>query len=552
MTELLRSQDINFALEKLRGAVGVENVVTTADGLAARSRDTSLWHRSPSVVVYPATAQEVAEVVRIGAEFRLAVWPFSKGKNWGYGAGMAFENGAIIVVLERMNRILEVDQELAYAVIEPGVSQGQLNTYLKANEMRFWADCTDSTPEGSVIGNALERGVGYTPYSDHFGNLCGLEVVLPSGDIVRTGGGPEGSHTWHTYKWGTGPSIDGLFSQSNLGIVVKAGIWLMPEPEAFNCFICEIQDECDLPGAIDTIRRLRLDGTLRANVHVVNDVLFMAQMMQYPYDLTKGEGRMKNDVRAKLRSQYKIAPWSITGGIYGTAEQVTLARAVVKKTLSRYGRISILDDRRLALVNGISEIWKFLRPVPGVSGLLSRFTGSSLEKFEVLRHVYPILKGEPGEFIVSFAYFKSRHRPRREVDPARDAAGLSWMAVLTPMTGRHVGELLALCEPVFRKHELDMSTTFIMVNPRTALALMQIFYNRESPEECQRALALHDELMETTVTAGYQQYRASVADSRSILATCPPFQHLAETIKRAVDPDLVIAPARYGMGLSPK
>ncbi|MGH4026273.1 MAG: FAD-binding oxidoreductase [Pseudonocardiaceae bacterium] len=549
MVELVRSQSINLVLDKLRGVVGVENVVTSAEGLAARSRDTSLWHRTPSVVVYPATAQEVAEVVRIGAEFRLAVWPFSKGRNWGYGASMAFEDGAVIVVLERMNRIVEVNQELAYAVIEPGVTQGQLNTYLKANRMKFWADSTDSTPEGSVIGNALERGVGYTPYSDHFGNLCGLEVVLPNGDLVRTGGGPEGSHTWHTYKWGTGPYIDGLFSQSNLGIVVKAGVWLMPEPEAFNCFICELRDERDLPGAIDTIRRLRLDGILRANVHIVNDVLFMAQMMQYPYDLTTGEGRMRNEVRAELRRRFKIAPWSITGGIYGTAEQVTLVRAVVKKALSPYGRITILNDRRVSLVNGLTETWKLLRPVPGVSGALSRLTGSSLEKFEVLRHVYPILKGEPGEFIVSFAYFKSRYRPRRDVDPARDAAGLSWMAVLTPMTGRHVSELLALCEPIFRRHELDMSTTFIMVNPRTALALMQIFYNREIPEECQRALALHHELMDITVKAGYQQYRASVADSRSILNANPQFQNLADTIKRAVDPDRVIAPARYGIGL---
>lgn len=106
------------------------------------------------------------------------------------------------------------------------MTQGQLSAHLREHGSKLWLDCTDSTPEGSVIGNALERGVGYTPYWDHFGNLCGLEVVLPTGEIVRTGGGPPNSLTWHTYKWGTykwgtGPYLEGLFSQSNFGIATS-------------------------------------------------------------------------------------------------------------------------------------------------------------------------------------------------------------------------------------------------------------------------------------------------------------------------------------------
>ena len=95
----------------------------------------------------------------------------------------ALQEGALIIILERMNRIHEVDEELCYAVIEPGVSQGQLNEYLKNTGSNLWIDCTDSSPDGSLIGNALDKGVGYTPYGDHFGHLCGMEVVLANGDI---------------------------------------------------------------------------------------------------------------------------------------------------------------------------------------------------------------------------------------------------------------------------------------------------------------------------------------------------------------------------------
>ena len=107
-----------------------------------------------------------------------------------------------------------------------------MKEHLLKSGSRLWCDCTDGPPEGSVLGNALERGMGVTQYADHFATLCGLEIVLADGSIIRTGGGAFGRcPTWNTHKWGVGPYIEGLFSQSNFGIVVKAGIWLFPEPE---------------------------------------------------------------------------------------------------------------------------------------------------------------------------------------------------------------------------------------------------------------------------------------------------------------------------------
>lgn len=149
-----------------------------------------------------------------------------------------------------------------------------------------------------MIGNALERGVGYTPYWDHFASLCGIEVVLPDGDIVSTGGGPPNSLSWNTYKWGSSPYLEGLFSQSNLGVVTKAGVWLMPRPERMCCFICEIEDDSRRAGAVDAIRRLALEGSLRSNVHMVNDVMFLAQMTQYPYGLLEARTNLSPDLRA--------------------------------------------------------------------------------------------------------------------------------------------------------------------------------------------------------------------------------------------------------------
>jgi 4-cresol dehydrogenase (hydroxylating) len=67
-----------------------------------------------------------------------------------------------------MNRIIEVDDELAYAVIEPGVTQGQLAAHLAQRDVRLWVDCTGAGPDTSIVGNVLERGFGHSPYGNRF------------------------------------------------------------------------------------------------------------------------------------------------------------------------------------------------------------------------------------------------------------------------------------------------------------------------------------------------------------------------------------------------
>ncbi len=536
------------ALDALRKAVGAEHVLATGEEREAHATDTSHWHQVPGFVVYPGTADEVAAVIGAAGRLGLQVWPFSKGKNWGYGAHMGLEEGAVILLLDRLNRILEVDEELAYAVVEPGVTQGQLNAHLQTSGSRLWLDCTDSTPDGSVIGNALERGVGYTPYWDHFASLCGLEVVLPNGETVRTGGGPRNSLTWHTYKWGTGPFLEGLFSQSNFGVVTKAGVWLMPRPEAMRCFICELSDERNQPAATDALRRLALQGSLRGNVHIVNDVMFLAQMIQYPYDRLEGRTNLSPELRAELRRRYRIAPWTITGGLYGSRRQVRAAQREVRKALKPFGRVSILGERGISIVRRLIAAWTRFGGIPGVPSLLRAVTRGSLEKLRVVLEIYPILQGTPGEYILGFAYFKRRGpRPRHDVDPGRDGAGLTWMAVVSPLTGKHTSELVGLCEPLFERYGLDFSITFISVNPRSTLGLTEIFYDRDDGDERARMLALYDELADASLAAGYQQYRSSVWYGERLLASSDGFGRLAGTLKAAVDPEGVIAPGRYGI-----
>jgi 4-cresol dehydrogenase (hydroxylating) len=168
----------------------------------------------------------------------------------------------VVLDLKRMNRILEVDDKNHYALVEPGVSYFDLYRYTQEKGLNVFIDAPDPG-WGSPVGNTLDRGGGHTPLRDHFATLCGMEVVLANGDVVRTGmGAIPNSRTWQQYKYGFGPYVDGIFTQSNYGIVTKMGLWLYPMPETRITGIVSVpkHDDCCQPAS----RRFARSGIDRA------------------------------------------------------------------------------------------------------------------------------------------------------------------------------------------------------------------------------------------------------------------------------------------------
>lgn len=541
-------------LAALRAAVGDEHLRHGPDHVEAASRTTVPWRNEPIAYAYPSDAAQVQQIVRLANEHKVPIYACSKGKNWGYGSASPVVAGGIVLVLERMDTVVRVDEELAYAVVQPGVTYRQLNDHLKQHHPGLWCDCTDSTPEGSVIGNAMEKGVGETPYGDHFGNLCGLEVVLPDGQLMRTGGGPETLQTRHTYKWGTGPYIEGLFAQSNYGIVTQAGIWLMPKPQSFCSLIFSQHREEDFPAVIDAIRTLSLKGVVRTKIHMINDFVMFALIMEYPRDMLDGRTHLSTQALATLRKRYGVPPWSFMTGLYGSPAQIREMQSLIKKALSRYGRIDFMTDRGIGLAKRLSAWMRSADAAGGIKRGVSRFlqrrvVRRSVEILEMAPYVHELLKGIPTEYFVRHAYFMSPSgKPTEDVDPARDGCGKLWFAPIAPVTGRHITAVMDLCRPLYESYGFDYYAALLLVNPRSMVVLMAVYYQRDDFEQSARALKLYEALCEVTLQAGYQQYRTSIGHMDPILACDPVFHEYANRIKSAVDPNNIIAPGRYGLG----
>lgn len=223
----------------------------------------------PSAAIAPKTVEETQAIVNLANEYDLPLWVVSTGKNFGYGGCEAIVPGSVIVDLRRMNQILEVDEDLAYAVVEPGVSQYDLWLHCQEKGLDIFVDGPSPAWSG-VISNTVERGVGYGPLGERVAQICGMEVILPNGEIMRTGNwAVPNTNTGHVYKYGLGPWVDGLFTQSNLGIVTKMGIFLNPQPECFRSIAIDVPKYNQVVDLIDTLRPLRINGTVRTAASIV-------------------------------------------------------------------------------------------------------------------------------------------------------------------------------------------------------------------------------------------------------------------------------------------
>jgi 4-cresol dehydrogenase (hydroxylating) len=262
--------DFDKVLKSWRNTVGADWVFTSDDDVRLyRDAYSPYWdepeERVASAAVAPETLEQVQAVVRMANQYRVPLYAISTGRNLAYGGSAPVYSGSVVLDLKRMNRVLEVNEANAYALVEPGVNYFDLYEHITKAKLDVWIDPPDPG-WGSLIGNALDGGGGWTasPFRDHFGSHCGMEVVLANGEVVRTGmGALPNSKSWQHNKWGYGPWVDGLFRQGNMGVVTKMGFYLMPRPEAMQTATAQVTRQQDVVALVDTLNLLE-------NQHVVN------------------------------------------------------------------------------------------------------------------------------------------------------------------------------------------------------------------------------------------------------------------------------------------
>jgi len=466
--------------------------------------------RSPAGVVYPGSTGEVQAVVHAANRHGVPLYPVSTGNNTGLGSRSAVQSGQVIVDLGyRMNRILEVDEKLAFAVVEPGVSYQTMYDELVRRGDRLMLDVTSGPPQGGMIGNALDKGAGYSPYFDHFGFACGLEVVLGNGEVLRTGDGMlEGVElmNWHVSKYSFGPILDGLFTQSNFGIVTRMGVWLLPRPPAIRSFHFAFPEDEDLGEIVELCRPLKLSNFVPTLFRVSNDLYLCGSEGESPeYRASGGTRSISDEGRRALREKHGVGAWTVSGAFYGpSAEALEPQIRRVRDIFERSGRARYIPHDEAAAIGPLQVAINAFSGVPSVAEL-------------------GLLKWRPG-------------------------GGNSWFLPGVPMDGRIANEFQALCRGIYEDHGLDY-TVMNVCGPRFARGLHVITFNREDEDERRRADACYRAMSEAVGRRGVFVGRAPIDYHAFHMAQAmAPFRDACAGIKGALDPKGVIAPGRYGIG----
>jgi 4-cresol dehydrogenase (hydroxylating) len=433
-----------------------------------------------------------------------------------------------------MKRIVDFGERQAYITIEPGVTQQQVYDFLAERGSRLILDCTGASPHSSVIGNTMERGFGHTPYGDHIANICNLEVVLPTGDCIETGFGRYANiAATPTYRWGIGPMLDGLFSQSNLGIVTRMTIFLMPAPEYFQAFFFRCDGPESLPRVIDALQPLRLDTTLRSACHIGNQYKVISGIQQYPWERTGGKTPLTPALADALSKELDIGTWNGSGALYGTTAQVAAARAALKSALrGKVTKLRFLDDRTLRWAE------RFARPASVV-------TGWDLRKvLELVRPIYGLMRGVPTDYPLRSVYWRKRMPVPSDMNPDRDRCGLIWCAPVAPIEGAHADRLARLASDLMLARGFEPMLSITLLTERTLTCVISISYDRDVPGEDERAMASSDELVAELIRSGYHFYRLGI-HSMNAVRQSGPYTAVLDTLKQSLDPAGILAPGRY-------
>ena len=397
-------------------------------------------------------------------------------------------------------------------------------------------DVTAAGPNSSLVGNTADRGIGHTRYGDHVLTCCGMEIVLADGRVLNTGFGHyPNAKTTHVYRYGLGPLLDGLFSQSNYGVITKIGLWLLPEPECFNFYFFRVKQYADIAKLIDRVRPLRLSGVLQTSIHIVNDFRVLTASGRYPWEEANGQTPLPEDLRQTMRRREGLGAWQGSGSITGTKAHVRATRKSLKKALGDFATIRFMDDRLMYWAGWVER----------VLGLFNR--GKVFGRMlHTLHQNMALLKGEPVGGPMLSVQWRLRNPPEdKSGDPLDSGCGAYWVSPVLPMEGHHALRMMELAEPILKKYGFELNVSFILSTERALISTISISFDQSLEEESARASECYDVLMETMQGEGYYVYRCGLQGFPKIRNEESVFWEVATQIKKVLDPKDIIARGRY-------
>ncbi len=496
-------------------------------------------HRQLLGALRPLDRAQIPTIVKIAAQFRVPLYPISTGHNWGYGTALPPVGNCLILDLSQLNRIVDFDADSGLVTIEPGVTQGKLSEFLEQKGHPYMVPVTGAGPMCSILGNVLERGYGITPYTDHFEAMMAIEVVLPDGRIYTSAHSELGGEQIdRAFKWGVGPYLDGIFTQSGLGVVTQMTIALARRPDSTKSFIFGLKQPEKLAEVVKCVHEIitGYPGVV-GGINLMNAHRVLAMTAPYPEDLVGSDELMSPEILSELCQINMVMPWTGFGTLYGSRSVVKVVQREIKNILNPL--VSRLFFFSPGGVRTASRIGKMLPDI---------FSKKLNLKLGMLERSLELVKGLPNETALPLCYWLKGKQPRVEgaaLDPAHDGCGLIWFAPLVPMNPDRVVSYVQMVTAIMCEHRLEPLITLTSLSNRCFDSTVPLLFDLDSEKSCKDAERCYWALLNMGREQGFLPYRVGIQTMNWLSEDNSTYWQLVREIKATLDPHAIISPGRY-------
>lgn len=490
----------------------------------------------------PSSTQEVMSIVKTAREHGQRLYPTSTGFNWGYGSASPAAENCLLVDLSRMNRILNADRisvDNPVAVIEPGVSQGQLADFLRQHCPELTFNVTGSGRGTSILGNSLDRGVGY--FGPRKDDLFGLEVVTGAGKLLHTGYRRlgENSPLAHAHPFGLGPMLDGLFFQGNFGIVTSACFRLLPRRPVEVAVSMALRSTALLPGFIDELARLKREGLLTSVTHIANKARTHSTLMYGITAYLEQCGYRGDAALQQAKQALNVAApdeWASLAAVTGNRGQVSAALKEIKARLQPFAKVRVVTEQLLDFGAMMLKPFGFLAAARAYSAAIA-----------AIRPLHQLALGEPTDVAIDNLLWKfgAAGKPPEHLDESR--CGLLFINPALPLNGAFVARVVGAMEEVARQFQHPLYITINIETSTSLVGVVNLLFNRDQIEETERAHRCADALLACIREHGLEPYRLRADMMSSVIAPESEYWQTVRRLKCVLDPDNIIAPGRYNL-----
>ena len=518
----------------LQGLLKDSKVYADAGYLDTVNRATFPTRTRSQAVVRAGSTADIRQLLAYCREKGYALYVISTGKNWGFGSRVPNADVEILLDLSDLNRIISYDPKFGTIRCEPGVTFRQVCHFLREQGDRHFLNAIGGHPDSSLIGNALERGDGAGPYAERAAYVCSAEVILADGQTVSLGmGNVRYSKLEDLCGTGPGPDFQPLFFQSNLGVVTKMTFWLCRKPDFFISFQFDLEASHPLGNVLDILKDLYDRRLMDAPVTFWNDYKQLTNSIQYPWSVQPDPPLERSAIRA-ISNRYRS--WYAFGGIYKDHPQMAglTASALfrsLKGHIARKGFWSVLSSdkmKRLARLRPLLRNTKY-----SLEALFQKWENNPLLGWVEDRHIRSV-------------YWRKKTPLPAEINPDQQSCGLLWHAFAVPFDGDTVAEVIRELERIIFGRGFEPVIAILLWNNRYVRIFQQLIFDREAAGEDEKALLCHREIFDYLHQSGYSHQRLDIlnmGDADKLLKS----GDLHERIKKALDPDSILAPGRYFM-----